>query len=120
MIFARRGIAATVRVRGAQLKDAGVRLANVLRDMCVDLSRTAVMMQLQPFRAPNTSGIRKASSGGGGPDRGGRIRYARHKMPMQRSDVEEAQLIFTEEPATASVLHSKCREEADAASSTCG
>jgi hypothetical protein len=111
-------MAVTVRVRGAQLRDAGVRLANVERDICVDLSRTAVMMQ--PFRAPNTSGIRKASSGGGGPDRGGRTRCARHRMPMQRSDVEEAQLVFTEESAIASVLHSKCREEADAASSTCG
>ena len=61
VIFARRGMAETVRVRVAQLRDAGVRLANVLRDMCVDLSRTAVMVMMQPFRAPNTSGIRKAS-----------------------------------------------------------
>ena len=48
-------------------------------------------------------------------DRGGRSRCVRHKMSMQRSDVEEAQLVFTGQLAIASVLHSKCREEADAA-----
>ena len=35
VIFARRGMAPTVRVREAQLSDAGVLLANVQSDMCV-------------------------------------------------------------------------------------
>ena len=47
VIFARRGMTPTVRVRGAQLSDAGVLLANVQRDMCVIWRGTASkMMQL--------------------------------------------------------------------------
>lgn len=41
VIFARKGMAVTVRVHEAQLSDAGVLLVNVERDMCVIWRGTA-------------------------------------------------------------------------------
>ena len=48
-------------------------------------------LMMQPFRAPNTSGIRSASSGGGRPEIGAQTQCACDRVLMQRNDVEDGQ-----------------------------
>jgi hypothetical protein len=84
VIFARRGMAVTVRVREAQLSGAGVLLANAQRDMCVIWNGTA---SFSSARSPTgTSGIRNGRSGAG-PNVGGQAESTLNADAMQRNDV---------------------------------